>query len=84
MNGDIDDGWIRGWLQSFVEEHGLEKVSRMDSKRCHKFLGTTKRNNRIYCLELEFAIYNWWRLTSCLVQMAPEEPPKLWNDQWDF
>jgi hypothetical protein len=29
LNGDMDDGWIRGWPQSFVEEHGLEKVSRV-------------------------------------------------------
>jgi hypothetical protein len=29
MNGNRDDGWIRGWLQSFVEEHGLQKVSQV-------------------------------------------------------
>eukprot|EP00980_Cylindrotheca_fusiformis_P021025 scaffold8050_cov116-Cylindrotheca_fusiformis.AAC.2 len=29
MRGVVSDGWIGGWLQSFVEEHGREKVSRV-------------------------------------------------------
>jgi hypothetical protein len=29
LNDHMDDGWITGWLQSFVETHGLEKVSRI-------------------------------------------------------
>lgn len=27
VNGGVDDGWIRGWLPSFVQEHGLENAS---------------------------------------------------------
>jgi len=29
VNGGVDDGWIRGWLPSFVQEHGLEKASQV-------------------------------------------------------
>eukprot|EP00980_Cylindrotheca_fusiformis_P016592 scaffold4973_cov135-Cylindrotheca_fusiformis.AAC.10 len=29
LNGTLGDGWILGWLPSFVEEHGLEKVSQV-------------------------------------------------------
>eukprot|EP00980_Cylindrotheca_fusiformis_P016591 scaffold4973_cov135-Cylindrotheca_fusiformis.AAC.9 len=29
LNGTLGDGWILGWLPSFVEDHGLEKVSQV-------------------------------------------------------
>eukprot|EP00980_Cylindrotheca_fusiformis_P025167 scaffold13207_cov143-Cylindrotheca_fusiformis.AAC.20 len=29
LKGEVSDGWIAGWLRSFVEEHGLEKVSQV-------------------------------------------------------
>ncbi|KAL3936568.1 MAG: hypothetical protein SGBAC_008137 [Bacillariaceae sp.] len=29
VNGGVDDGWIRGWLPSFVQDHGLEKASQV-------------------------------------------------------
>jgi hypothetical protein len=29
VNGGTDDGWIMGWLESFVEQHGKEKVSQV-------------------------------------------------------
>eukprot|EP00980_Cylindrotheca_fusiformis_P021033 scaffold8050_cov116-Cylindrotheca_fusiformis.AAC.10 len=29
LMGEVSDGWIFGWLCSFVEEHGLEKVSQV-------------------------------------------------------
>eukprot|EP00980_Cylindrotheca_fusiformis_P016617 scaffold4973_cov135-Cylindrotheca_fusiformis.AAC.35 len=29
LNGTISDGWILGWLPSFVNDHGLEKVSQV-------------------------------------------------------
>jgi hypothetical protein len=29
VKGGIDDGWIQGWLASFVEEHGIEKVTKV-------------------------------------------------------
>jgi hypothetical protein len=29
VKGGVDDGWIQGWLASFVEEHGIEKLTKV-------------------------------------------------------
>ena len=27
VQGGLDDGWITGWLESFVQEYGMDKAS---------------------------------------------------------